>query len=111
MELEPIKSPPYSGFNKILGNVGVSTLAVMLLLIVAVQYWRSADASFDRLFLSAAAVGIAAIGFSYLNFRRALNRIDGRIDEAVVYKLLVAANSIAIFGYTACMALLSVHHH
>jgi hypothetical protein len=50
-------------------------------------------------------MGVAAVGLSYYAFRRAINQLDGKIDEKVLSRLLVAANSMANFGYTSCISL------
>jgi hypothetical protein len=96
--------PPSSGFNKIFGSISVPALGILLLLEVALQFRRSAG-DFDPLFLGAAAMGVAAVGLSYYAFRRAINQLDGKIDEKVLSRLLVAANSMANFGYTSCISL------
>lgn len=108
MELTQTKNAPYFAFFKILGSVAVPTLGAMSLLTIAVRSWLSTDGNIDRLELVAIALGVAVVGVAYYNFRRALNRLDGKIDEAILLKLLIAANAMGIFGYSACMGALTL---
>jgi len=111
MELTQTKNAPYFAFFKILGSVAVPTLGAMLLLTIAIRSWLSTDGNIDRLDLVGTALGIAVVGVAYYNFRRALNQLDGKIDEAIQFKLLIAANAMGIFGYSACMGALTLLRH
>ncbi len=111
MELTQKKGPPI-GFYRTVGNIGVPITGIGALLVLALQLWRAAD-GFQRYCLLPVGLGIAVIGLEYYNHRRALNQLEGRIDDNVLSKMYHAGNSMAFFGYLACeMALVfSVHRH
>jgi hypothetical protein len=112
MQVTETKSLPYFGFYKTLGSVGVPAFGIMVLLVVALQFSRSAAGSLDRLFLGTVTLGVAVIAVSYYQHRRGLNQLYGKIDDRALSGLCRAANSMACFGYSTCMmALMLVHRH
>lgn len=112
MELTQAKNAPYSGFNKTMGSIVVPFFGVATLFIVALQFWRAAD-GFQRFGLVPVALGVITIGLWYYRHRRALNELEGKVDDEVLTRLHDAGNAMAAFGYLACeMALIfSVHRH
>jgi hypothetical protein len=111
MELTQKQSLQQLSLYKYLGSVGVPTLGAMLLVMVGLDFRHSANETFDLIHLVAATLGIAVIGLSYYSFRRSLNQLQGKVDANVLSKLLIAANSMAIFGYLVCMMVMPLHHH
>ncbi len=109
MQSLPLKDLPFSGAYKMLGNIVVPTMAAIALTILGVRFWRGRA---DGLTSAALIGGIAVIGVSYYTFRRAISRLDVSIGERPLSNLLVAANSMASFGYLTCIiALVPGYHH
>ena len=100
MPLPPLKDLPFSGAYKMLGNIFVPIMGAMALATLAAQFWRGRT---DGLSVASIASGIAVIGVSYYAFRRAIGRLAAAIDEKSLSNLLVAANSMAFFGYLTCI--------
>jgi len=83
----------------------------MLLIIVALQFSDS-TLGIDRLDLSVITFGIAMIGLAYYKQRGALDQMEGKIGDSVVFRLCHTANAMACFGYLICIfAIGLVHHH
>jgi hypothetical protein len=102
---------PYLGFYKTFSAIGVTTIGVMLLTIVALQFSDS-TLGIDRLALGVITFGIAVIGIAYYKQRDALNQVDGKIGDSVVFSLCHTANAMACGGYMICIfAIGLVHHH
>jgi hypothetical protein len=94
-----------------MGNIFVPAMGVMLLAALAMAYSRSSDDLAGLGFLAAAS-GVVVVGLCYFKFRRVLNQLDGQIKDATLATLCHCANSMAAFGYLAClMALLFGRHH
>jgi hypothetical protein len=108
--MELTQPKPYFpfGFYRISGNIGVPILGVMALMMVALQFWRATD-GFQRFALVPVGLGIVVIGLSYYRVRRVLGQLDGEIDGVALARLLVASNSMAMFGYGICI--LSLGHY
>jgi hypothetical protein len=101
----------YLGFYKAVGNIVVPTTGTALLLVVAIQFFRSVE-GIDRLGLAAIALGIAVIGFSFYQNRGVLNHVNGVVSNEALWRLYRTASSMAMFGYVICFAALTfVHHH
>ena len=102
---------PHLGFYKTVGSIGVTTVGVMLLIIVALQFSDS-TLGIDRLDLGVITFLIALIGLAYYKQRDAINRMDGKISDSVVFRLCHTANAMACSGYLICIfAIGLVHHH
>jgi hypothetical protein len=102
-----LRSLPYSGMYRALGNIFVPIVGAMLLFVIGLQFSRGSDV----LTLASITGGVMLIGFSYYSFRRVLNRLGGKIDEGALSKLLVAANLMAIFAYLICIFALDLGSH
>jgi hypothetical protein len=73
--------------------------------------FRRATGPFDFLVFVGAALGVVTVGLSYYSFRRVLSGLEGSIDEKALFRLLVAANSMATGGYMSCvMAVMLLEH-
>jgi len=112
MELTQTKPGPPVGFYKAVGNIGVPIAGIGALLVFALQLWHAVD-GFQRFCLLPVGLGIATIGVSYYNHRRALDQLEGKVDNKVLSGLYQAGISMAFFGYLLCeMSLVfSVHRH
>ncbi len=109
--MEPTERKTAFGGYKYLGNISVPTIGIALLTIVGLQFWRSAGGGLELLELASITLGIAVVGLAYYKQRRALNQLDGTIDDKTLSGLCQAANSMAVFGYLICvMALTSLRH-
>lgn len=80
---DAVKDPPYLGFYKRMGEIFVPLMGTMLLLIVALQFTRYADAVV-RLALASIALGVAVIGVSFYRNRRGLAGMDGKVARFCV---------------------------
>jgi hypothetical protein len=110
MELTQPRSP-YLGFYKTFGSIGVTAIGVMLLIIVALQFSDS-RLGIDRLDLGVITFGIAVIAVAYYKQRSAIDQMEGKISDSVVFRLCHAANAMACSGYLICIfAIGLVHHH
>jgi hypothetical protein len=111
MELIEPKSLSYATIYKIVGNIFVPGSALGLLAMIALQFSRYSG-SLERIALGSITIGVGVIGFSYYNFRRGLNQLEGETDDKVLSRLCHSANAMAMFGFMICFtALIFVAHH
>ena len=88
----------------------MTILGVMLLLVLALRFWRSA-VGMDRFTLISVAMGVAVVGISYHKIRSELDQLTQAVTAKRLSALYLAANSMAIFGYGICMMALSLAHY
>lgn len=101
--MEKVKNLPFSGFHRMCGNIFVPLMGGLLIATLALQYSRSSRDDLATLTVLSVAAAVLAIAVSYLKFRRALERIKGSICEENLATLTRTANTMVIFGYSACM--------
>jgi hypothetical protein len=82
----------------------------MLLLVVALRFWRSAVGT-DRFTLFSVAIGVAVLGISHYKSRRALDQLTEALTVKHLSALYLAANLMAISGYGICEMALSLAHY
>ena len=110
MAHEQTKNLPYYGFYRAAGNIFVPFMGVAVLTMLAMQYSRSTS-DLAGVGFFAVAGGVFVVGLAYFQFRRVLSQLDGQIKDATLSKLCHCANSMAAFGYSAClMALIFARH-
>jgi len=110
MESTEIKSLPFLGAYKAMGNIFVPALGAILLLVVALQFSRHSSGT-ARLSLVAIAMGVGVIGLSYYKLRRELSRLEGKISDPALSTLCQTANTMAMFGYVICLSAFTVALH
>ena len=93
-------------------DIVIALMGPIVLLVTGVQFWRS-HSDFHGLALIAVALGAIVIGISYYNYRSALHRLEGSVDQRVISRLFQAGNSMALFAYLICECALvfGVHRH
>lgn len=107
MKLDEPKGLPYHNLHRGAGTILVPLFALLLISILALDYHRLRLEAVGAVSVAGPAL---VVTLSYYKLRSLLIQLDGQLEEKTLSVLWLCANSLIVFGYSACIAVLSFLH-